>query len=34
LALELPAVLSCENATRLLKDGSMVMIDAERGIVS
>jgi pyruvate kinase len=34
LALELPAILSCENATRILKDGSMVMMDAERGIVS
>lgn len=34
MALEVPAVLSCENATRLLKDGSMVMVDAERGIVS
>jgi pyruvate kinase len=34
MALEVPAVLSCENATRLLKDGSTVMVDAERGIVS
>lgn len=34
LALELPSVLSCENATRLLKDGTMVMVDAEHGIVS
>ena len=34
MALELPAVLSCENATRLLKNGSMVMVDAEHGIVS
>ena len=34
LALELPSVLSCENATRLLKEGSMVMVDSEHGIVS
>jgi len=34
VALEIPAVLSCENATRLLKDGVTVTVDAERGIVS
>lgn len=33
-ALEIPAVLSCENATRLLKDGWTVTIDIEKGIVS
>lgn len=33
-ALEIPALLSCENATRLLKDGWAVTIDIERGIVS
>ena len=34
LALEVPCILSCENATRRLKDGSMVMVDTEHGIVS
>ena len=33
-ALEIPALLSCENATRLLKDGWAVTIDIERGIIS
>ena len=33
-ALEIPALISCENATRLLKDGWAVTIDIERGIVS
>jgi pyruvate kinase len=34
IALEIPAVLSCENATRLLKDGLTVTVDAGRGVVS
>ncbi len=33
-ALEIPAVLSCDSASRRLKDGWTVTIDIERGIVS
>ncbi len=34
VALEIPTVLSCENATRLLKDGWVVTVDVEQGIIS
>ena len=34
IALDIPSILSCENATRLLADGRYVTVDAERGIVS
>jgi pyruvate kinase len=34
VALEIPAVLSSENATRLLKDGWTVTVDIEQGIIS
>jgi pyruvate kinase len=33
LALEIPVVVGAENATLILKDGSVVTIDANRGIV-
>ncbi len=34
MALEIPAILSCSNATKLLADGRTVTADAARGIVS
>lgn len=34
VALEIPAVLSSENATRLLKDGWTVTVDIEQGVIS
>ena len=34
VALEIPTVLSSENATRLLKDGWTVTVDIEQGIIS
>ena len=33
LALEKPVVVGAANATRILKSGSVVTIDADRGIV-
>ena len=34
MALDIPAILSCENCTKLLTDGATVSIDAKRGSVS
>jgi len=34
LALDIPVVYACENATNLLKTGSIVTIDLERGTIS
>ncbi len=34
LALDIPAVLSCVNATRFLKDGTSVTVDSIRGSIS
>jgi pyruvate kinase len=34
LALEIPVIIGADNATKILKNGSVVTIDAERGIVS
>lgn len=34
LALEIPVIIGAENATKILKMGSVVTVDAERGIVS
>lgn len=34
MALEIPAILSCSNATKLLADGRTVTADASRGVVS
>lgn len=33
LALDIPVILGAENATKILKSGSVVTLDAERGIV-
>lgn len=33
LALDLPVIVGAENATRILKTGSVVTVDAERGLV-
>ncbi|TYQ18079.1 UNVERIFIED_CONTAM: pyruvate kinase [Acetivibrio alkalicellulosi] len=33
LALEIPVIIGTENATKILKNGSVVTVDAERGIV-
>ncbi|NCC75964.1 MAG: hypothetical protein EOM08_05965, partial [Clostridia bacterium] len=34
LALDIPVVYACENATKILKTGSIVSVDVERGTVS
>lgn len=34
VALEIPAILSSENATRLLKDGWTVTVDIDQGVIS
>ena len=34
MALDIPAILSCENCTKLLKEGATVSVDAKRGSVS
>ncbi|NLL05711.1 MAG: pyruvate kinase [Clostridiaceae bacterium] len=33
LALEIPVIIGAENATKILKNGSVVTVDSERGIV-
>lgn len=34
LALDIPVVYACENATKILKSGSIVTVDVERGTIS
>lgn len=34
LALEIPVIIGAENATKILRNGSVVTVDSERGIVS
>ncbi len=34
LALDIPVIYACENATRILKSGSIISIDVERGTIS
>ena len=34
LALDIPVIYACENATRILKTGSIVSIDVERGTIA
>ncbi|MEA4888012.1 MAG: pyruvate kinase [Clostridiaceae bacterium] len=34
LALDIPVVYACENATKILKTGALVCVDIERGIIS
>lgn len=34
MSLNLPVIIGAENATKILKSGAVVMLDAERGVVS
>jgi pyruvate kinase len=34
LALDIPILYACENATKILKTGSLIAIDVERGTIS
>ena len=34
MSLDIPVIIGAENATRILKTGAVVMLDAERGVVT
>ncbi|MEG0126452.1 MAG: PEP-utilizing enzyme, partial [Clostridia bacterium] len=34
MSLNIPVIIGAENATKILKSGSVVTLDAERGVVS
>ncbi len=34
MSLNIPGIIGAENATKILKSGAVVTLDAERGVVS